>query len=303
MTIELKGGDAYELSTDINVITAEINAYQRVAGEAIFEIGRRLHDVKNNPSRYGLPEGSDKEGKTIVARGAWGEFLASVNMEETYARKFEIIYVEINGNRATLHGKGMSALYEIAQIPTEQREKPHTIPSTGATKTVDEMTVRELREVKAELKKTREERDAERVEREQAEQAKTQAEQRERIAQRDADIAKQALEDAETVRYVEYPESETTDDRPYGVKLGDEIYAAFDELSDWQKRYSWLLTDRDEFKLLTEANPDFARQFQRLDKFWKQMSDAFHSVEMKGVYNSEAPEKPVTFEAEFTEIS
>ncbi|WP_249645979.1 MULTISPECIES: DUF3102 domain-containing protein [unclassified Lysinibacillus] len=136
------------LSNDINVITAEINAYQRVAGEAIFEIGRRLHDVKYNPKKFGLPVGTDKEGREIVARGSWGDFLASVNMEETYARKFEIIFVEIGSNRATLHDKGMSALYEIAQIPIEHREQPHTIPSTGETKTVDEMTVRELREVK-----------------------------------------------------------------------------------------------------------------------------------------------------------
>ncbi|WII38777.1 dimethyladenosine transferase [Paenibacillus thiaminolyticus] len=35
-----------ELSTDIHVITAEINAYQKIAGEAIFEIGRRLKHIR-----------------------------------------------------------------------------------------------------------------------------------------------------------------------------------------------------------------------------------------------------------------
>ena len=53
----------------------------------------------------------------------------------------------------TSRNLSLNALYEITQIPTEQRTQPHKIPSTGETKTVDEMTVRELREVKAELKR------------------------------------------------------------------------------------------------------------------------------------------------------
>jgi len=141
------------LSTDINVITAEINAYQRVAGEAIFEIGRRLHEVKYNPKKFGLPSGTDKEGRTIVARGYWGGFLDSINMEHTKAKHFILVYVDSGGNRDMCHGKTLRALYEISQIPLEQREQSHTIPSTGETKVVDEMTVRELREVKAELKR------------------------------------------------------------------------------------------------------------------------------------------------------
>ena len=147
------------LSDDINVITAEINAYQRVAGEAIFEIGRRLHEVKYNPLKFGLPSGTDKEGRTIVARGAWGEWLIEIGIEDSVARRFIIIHTELGeGKRVTGHDRlGIKALYEISQLAPEQRGQPHTIPSTGETKTVDEMTVRELREVKAELRKVKEE--------------------------------------------------------------------------------------------------------------------------------------------------
>lgn len=68
----------------------------------------------------------------------------------------EIVADELDAKRGTYHEIGLRALYEIATMPEEARTEAHTIPSTGATKTVDEMTVRELREVKAELKKAQE---------------------------------------------------------------------------------------------------------------------------------------------------
>lgn len=65
------------------------------------------------------------------------------------APTFLKVYTELGGSKfVTGRNSGIKALYEIAQLPPEQREKPQTIPSTGETKTVDEMTVRELREVK-----------------------------------------------------------------------------------------------------------------------------------------------------------
>ena len=127
-----------ELSTDIQVITAEINAYQRVAGEAIFEIGRRLKHVKERE----------------MVHGEWSKWCESeLGITRQHAHRFIKVYEELWGSNVTsgLH-LGVKALYEIATLPPDQREQPHTVPSTGETKTVDEMTVRELREVKKALK-------------------------------------------------------------------------------------------------------------------------------------------------------
>jgi len=174
MTNEIKGGGSHELSTDINVITAEINAYQRVAGEAIFEIGRRLKHVRDD-----------------LKYGEYTPWLESIGMDRRRASEFIKVYVDFNGEDVRTFGHlGLRALYEIATMPEQSRTETHTIPSTGAEKTVDEMTVRELREVKAELKKTQEERDAERKEREQSEARAKQAE-------RSEEIATQRLEEVE----------------------------------------------------------------------------------------------------------
>ncbi|WP_240522294.1 DUF3102 domain-containing protein [Bacillus thuringiensis] len=134
--------DSVELSNDINVITAEINAYQQVAGEAIFEIGRRLKYVK----------------ETDLVHGAWSKWCESeIGMTRQHAHRFIKVFEELGTTDVTsgLH-IGVKALYEIATMPEEQRDKSHTIPSTGETKTVDEMTVRELREVKKALKQANE---------------------------------------------------------------------------------------------------------------------------------------------------
>lgn len=111
-----------------------------MAGEAIFEIGRRLKYVKEND----------------LVHGEWSKWCESeLGFDRQYANKFIRIYEEID-NGSTYTRLGINALYEISQIPEDSRTEKHAIPSTGESKTVDEMTVKELREVKKKLKEEEE---------------------------------------------------------------------------------------------------------------------------------------------------
>lgn len=155
------------LSSDINVITAEINSYKQVAGQAIFEIGKRLKHVKEND----------------LVHGEFGKWLESVEMDRRRSAEFIKVYEEFNeSNVRSLGHLGLKALYQIATLPEEEREKEHELES-GETKQVDEMTVRELEEVKRKNKEL--------------EQAKQQAEAQAEQARKSERIMQNRLEEAE----------------------------------------------------------------------------------------------------------
>lgn len=144
-----------QLSTDINVITAEIQSYKQIAGQSIFEIGRRLKHVKEND----------------LVHGEFGKWLETIDMSNQQASRFIKVFEEIpQGQISDVGKKGLNALYEIATLPEEEREKEH-VTSKGETKTVDEMTNRELRELKRQLKQEKEQNELTKKQLEQAKQS------------------------------------------------------------------------------------------------------------------------------------
>jgi hypothetical protein len=122
------------LSNDLTTITTEIKSYQSIGGQAIFEIGRRLKWVKENN----------------LAHGEFGSWLESMKINQSTANKFMKIVSEL-GNSYPGTNLGWKPLYLIATMPPEERDKPQQL-SSGEIKRPDEMTVRELQEVKRKLK-------------------------------------------------------------------------------------------------------------------------------------------------------
>ncbi|MCH4336738.1 DUF3102 domain-containing protein [Staphylococcus haemolyticus] len=97
-----------QLSNDLTTIETEIISYQNIAGQSIFEIGRRLKHVKEND----------------LAHGEFGKWLEKVNLNKSQASKF-ITIVENHQEEISTSKKSMNILYEIATLPETERTKEH----------------------------------------------------------------------------------------------------------------------------------------------------------------------------------
>ncbi|WP_180552899.1 DUF3102 domain-containing protein [Staphylococcus haemolyticus] len=212
-----------QLSNDLTTIETEIKSYQNIAGQSIFEIGRRLKHVKEND----------------LAHGEFGKWLEKVKLTNQQAHRFMKVSQEYEkSNLTTSLNLGLNVLYQIATLPEEERTKEHTT-SNGETKTPDEMTVRELRELKKQLKQ-RDEQNA---------QLQSQVEQ----AQRSEEIAKKQLEDAESRE--------------------PEVIEKYMEPEDYQETKNALAQSRHQQKLIEQRNQKLEKDIKEMEQRRDEVSE------------------------------
>ena len=118
------------LSDNLSQIELEISHHKQIAGQSIWEIGRRLNHVKEND----------------LAHGQFLEWLTKLNIERTEAHRMMKVAEKLP-NVATLQHLGTTALHLIATLPEEEKQEQIQRIEDG-----DTPTVRELQEVKKKLK-------------------------------------------------------------------------------------------------------------------------------------------------------
>lgn len=117
------------LSNNLSQLELEISHHKQIAGQSIWEIGRRLNHVKEND----------------LAHGKFMEWLNKINLNWPEANRMMKIAKELP-NYSTLSNLGSTALYLIATLPEEEQEEQIQRIEDG-----DNPTVRELKEVRKKL--------------------------------------------------------------------------------------------------------------------------------------------------------
>lgn len=117
------------LSNNLSQIELEISHHKQIAGQSIWEIGRRLNHVKEHN----------------LLHGEFREWHESLGLDKDFAYKSMKIAKELP-NVETLRHLGTTALHLIATLPEEEREEQIQRIEDG-----DNPTVRELQEIKKKL--------------------------------------------------------------------------------------------------------------------------------------------------------
>lgn len=118
------------LSNNLSQIELEINHHKQLAGQSIWEIGRRLNHVKEND----------------LAHGQFMKWYQGLGLDKDFVSKSMRVAKELP-NFETLRNLGTTALHLIATLPEEEKQEQIEKIEQG-----ESPTVRELQEVKRRLK-------------------------------------------------------------------------------------------------------------------------------------------------------
>lgn len=122
------------LSDNLQQIELEINHHKNIAGQSIWEIGRRLNHVKEND----------------LAHGEFINWLKKINIERTEAHRFMKVAKELPNVDNWQHLSNR-ALYLISTLPDEEKEKQIERVENG-----DVPKIKEIEDLKRKLKDSEE---------------------------------------------------------------------------------------------------------------------------------------------------
>lgn len=211
-----------QLSDDLPIIESELKAFKEMNGYSIYEIGRRLKHVKEND----------------LVHGQWTEWLEKVDVHPREAQRFIKIVSDPQLKTTTWSHLGSRALYEITGVPVEEREKKH-MTEKGEEKSVDEMTIKEIQDLKQQLKQRDEEKS----------HLESQLEQ----AQRSESIARKQLEDEQ-------------DKEP-------EVVERYMEPEDYQQTKQMLNQTQHQKKLMEERNAKLEKDIREMENRRDEVSE------------------------------
>src|SRR5699024_833363 len=254
---------------------------REIVGKAYTELGKELYEAQQRLAGSNQYDGVFEKWYTHVG-------FKKDKVYDLIRRYKMLVGISEDHTRELLEDLPVSLSYEIAKpsaesTPAKAQAKAEVLAGDITTGKAYKERIKEL-ERKAE--QAEQQAEAERKERERLEEEMEQVEK----------IAKDARDNLEKAKI----EAEAMAKEPYGVKLGLAMYEAIERLSDWQKEYSWIISDETEFRKLIEVDPNVARMFNRVDKFWQQMSDVFHSTRNKGTYTEY--EEVEVIDTEYSEI-
>jgi len=240
------------LSDNLAQIELEINHHKQLAGQSIWEIGRRLNHVKEHD----------------LVHGEFRDWHERLGLDKDFAYKSMKIAKELP-NVETLRHLGTTALHLIATLPEENRQEQIERIEQG-----DNPTVRELQEVKRQLNLARSANDSLR-------------EQNERLAEQALKGLETKTIEKEVVKEIEVAPADYDATKSLNATLlekNSQLKREYDDLNDRaefiEEQYNKLVEER-------KAVDEKSAKYDELTKAIKQSQGQLNEAQAKiGSYKS-----------------